>query len=453
MKKILYSMLVFAMASLTFTSCEDVPAPYDIPTGGGDTPGSTEVAEGDGTEANPFNAVAANAFVKAGEGLDSKVYIKGVISQVKECSPQYGNATFYITEDGSTNKTSFYVFQVKGLGNNKIAAEDEVKVGDAVVVYAQLTDYNGTYETLKGTGYIYSLNGKTSGGDTPTPGVATGDGTKDNPFNSVAANAYASKLGKDEVSTEDVYIKGKVVSVKSQYSTQWGNATFYISDDGTAANQFCVFQALYLNNVAYTEGPTLAPGDDVVVCGKVTNYYGNTPETMKQQAYLVSLKSNGGSEPGGDDKPATSEGVTISGNTLTLTNAAVTAGDESITVNAEDFGVADADKTGEALTTVTLSDGTTLTFDNNGETNGAKYFSKYKMVRVYKNNKVTVTGKKAIAKIEFDCDIYGGTTYVGNETATLSVSGNSMVYNNVFTGTSGGGVQLRFKSIKITYAK
>ena len=49
MKKILYSMLVFAMASLTFTSCEDVPAPYDIPTGGGDTPGSTEVAEGDGT--------------------------------------------------------------------------------------------------------------------------------------------------------------------------------------------------------------------------------------------------------------------------------------------------------------------------------------------------------------------------------------------------------------------
>ena len=31
MKKILYSMLMLAMAAFTFTSCEDVPAPYDDP--------------------------------------------------------------------------------------------------------------------------------------------------------------------------------------------------------------------------------------------------------------------------------------------------------------------------------------------------------------------------------------------------------------------------------------
>lgn len=37
MKKILLSMLAITMAAFTFTSCEDVPEPYEIP-GGGETP-------------------------------------------------------------------------------------------------------------------------------------------------------------------------------------------------------------------------------------------------------------------------------------------------------------------------------------------------------------------------------------------------------------------------------
>ena len=35
MKKILYTMLVALVTTLSFTSCEDVPTPYNIPTGGG----------------------------------------------------------------------------------------------------------------------------------------------------------------------------------------------------------------------------------------------------------------------------------------------------------------------------------------------------------------------------------------------------------------------------------
>ena len=56
-----------------------------------------------------------------------------------------------------------------------------------------------------------------------------------------------------------------------------------------------MFRALYLNNEKYTSGATLNVGDEVVVCGKVVNYMGNTPETVQGKAYLVSLKSNGGS--------------------------------------------------------------------------------------------------------------------------------------------------------------
>ena len=58
MKKILYSVMALAIAAMTFTACEDVPEPYPTPT---PSNGSTEIegAEGDGSLANPFNAIAA----------------------------------------------------------------------------------------------------------------------------------------------------------------------------------------------------------------------------------------------------------------------------------------------------------------------------------------------------------------------------------------------------------
>ena len=301
-------MLVAFAATFTFTSCEDVPAPYDMPTGGGDEPSVEEVAKGTGTVDDPFNAVAANAYVEAGQDLDRYVYVEGVISSVKECSAQYGNASFYITEDGTTAKKSFYIYRVKALGNQQVSADDYVKVGDKVVVYAQLTNYNGTYETAQNTGYIYSLNGqKDDGGqtpDTPDTGKATGDGTKENPFNSVAANVEASKLEAGVESEKEYYIKGIVSSVKNAYAAdQYGNASFYISDDGKTDNQFYCFRTLYLGNEKYTEGKTnIAVGDEVVVCGKIMNYMDNTPETVANKAYLVSLKSNSsGGDTGGDD--------------------------------------------------------------------------------------------------------------------------------------------------------
>lgn len=294
-------MFALIMAAFTFTSCEDVPQPYKTPDSGDDTPTVEEVATGEGTAESPFNAVAANKYVEAGEGLDKTVYLTGIISSVKECSAQYGNASFYITEDGSTTKTSFYVYRVKGLGNKSIDSDTYVKVGDKVVVCAQLTNYNGTYETAQNTGYIYSLNGNSDGDTTPDDGEATGDGTKENPFNSVAANKYTSSLAADVNSDKEIYIKGKVVSVKEQYGTQYGNASFYISDDGKEDNQFYVFRALYLDNKKYTEGTTLKAGDEVVVCGLVVNYKGNTPETLQGKAYLVSLKSNSESGDNTDD--------------------------------------------------------------------------------------------------------------------------------------------------------
>ena len=132
-----------------------------------------------------------------------------------------------------------------------------------------------------------------------------------------------------------------------------------------------------------------------------------------------------------------------------MMNSGVTEG-SSIEVSVADMNLIDDGETGTEVTTITLSDGTKIEFDGGGETNKAKYFKKYQTIRVYKNNGFTVTGKSKIAKIVFTCD---GAQNVGNKTATLTFSGNTATYKNVYTETKGGGVQFRFKSVKIVYAK
>ena len=304
MKKIFYSLFALAVSALALQSCEDVPAPYDIP-GSGDKPTVIEPA-GNGTEADPYNIagiIKATENLNSGETLPEKVYFTGVVTSVKECSPSYGNATFYLGDDIESTKT-FYVYQCLGLGNKNIASEDEVQVGDTITIYGSITNYNGTIETAKKDAYIYKSS--RNGSSEPVgEGEPKGSGTLEDPYNSVAANKVAAALSSTEQSGV-VYVKGKVVSIKEQYSTQFGNASYYISDDGTSAGQFYVFRSMYLGNKKYSSGDLLKEGDEVIVCGKLMNYMGNTPETVQNESYLYSL--NGKTEGGGSSDAGTPKG-------------------------------------------------------------------------------------------------------------------------------------------------
>lgn len=457
MKKLIFAMLALATTAITFVSCEDVPAPYSIVIddggdGGKDDTPSAE-ATGSGTLADPYNSVAANEVAAAlaqGSETETDIYVKGIVVSVKEeYTTSYGNATYYISDDG-TSTNQFYVYRALYLGNKKFASGDtQIKAGDEVIICGRIMNYNGTYETSQNKAYLYSLNGKTvsGGSDTTTEGEAKGTGTAADPYNAKAANDFTSALAANAQSDNDIYVKGKVSQITSNYSSEYGNATFYISDSGTTSGaQFYCFRALYLNNQKYTSGDLLSVGDDVVICGKVTNYYGNTPETVTNQAYLYSWTKNGSSETG--DTKTYTEGITATGTTtLTLTNSSTTAGTETISFDASAQGY---ENTYDFVANpITLSDGTTITFDSNGETNGPKYYTNGTNIRVYKNNIMTITGKAPIAKVILTC----ADGYLGNETATLAISGNTFSYTNVFTGTSGGGTQLRIKSLQIIYAK
>lgn len=59
MKKLFYSLFLVAMTAMTLTSCEDVPAPFDIPNTSSDTPGEAAEPKGSGTQDDPYNVAAA----------------------------------------------------------------------------------------------------------------------------------------------------------------------------------------------------------------------------------------------------------------------------------------------------------------------------------------------------------------------------------------------------------
>jgi hypothetical protein len=120
---------------------------------------------------------------------------------------------------------------------------------------------------------------------------AVGTGTADDPYNVAGAINFVRSLDPNVPTTNYVFIKGIVSRLVDgqNYDAGFGNGTFYISDDGNTKNEFYVFRALYFGSIPYTGGPVANVGDEVIICAKVINYNGNTPETVEKNGYLYSL--------------------------------------------------------------------------------------------------------------------------------------------------------------------
>lgn len=179
MKKLFKSMFMLTIAALAFTSCEDVPAPYDDPNNNvdPDEPGIVVEPTGDGTLANPFNVAAAVKYITDGGSEETEVYVKGTVVSVQSGSydPSYGSLKYYISDDGKSNN-QFLVFNgYKGPNRTKFSGEDDLKPGDEVVICGKLVNYNGTKEFTTGN-YTVSINGETPG-NTPDVPDTPADGT------------------------------------------------------------------------------------------------------------------------------------------------------------------------------------------------------------------------------------------------------------------------------------
>ena len=541
MKKTFRSIMAIAIAAMTFTACEDVPAPYDVFADEQSNETPSVVAEGSGTQADPFNVAAVLEYVNTlgtAESAD-QVYVKGIVASITEIAQgNFGNATYTISDDGTSNNI-FTVYRSKNLGNTNFTSADELAVGDEVVVVGKVVNYNGkTPEFVQNASYLYSRNGKTSAGGSETVDAKKATIAE---FNAAAEsdNVWYELTGtvknlKDgdlygnfdlEDATGSVYVYGLLSEkggekklfqeLAAAKGIKNGSKITIIGTRGSYNGKIEVMNAYFVSieggdtpqpsgevkKVTVAEFNAAAESTDVwyQLTGTVKNLkdgdlYGNfdledatgsvyvygllsekggakklfqelaAAKGIKEgsvitiignrgsyndkievtNAYFVSIEGDNGGNTGGNDNPNPGGGDVVSGNTI------------SYDFSAQGF------ENATAIEGITLSDGTTLTFDGGGNNNAPKYYNSGTAVRLYPGNSMTVTAKKTITAIELTCSANNaegqvsaapGTVEVNDMTVNIAaINAASTVVTNAHTGT-GATSQLRIKTLKITYAE
>ena len=100
-----------------------------------------------------------------GATTSDKFYVAGYVVEISDIANEtYKNATFTIA-DAANGATTVTAFRLKGLGNEDITDVKYLKAGDQVVIYGQLQKYKSgeTITPEVKSGYIYKLNGSTTG--------------------------------------------------------------------------------------------------------------------------------------------------------------------------------------------------------------------------------------------------------------------------------------------------
>ena len=71
-----------------------------------------------------------------------------------------------------------------------------------------------------------------------------------------------------------VYVKGQITNIQEvDITDKFGNATYTISDDATAANALLIYRGYYYDNKKFTSKDQIKVGDVVVVYGKLVKFY------------------------------------------------------------------------------------------------------------------------------------------------------------------------------------
>ena len=304
MKK-LYYLIAMALMGLTFTSCEDVPAPFGQPQ----NPNQQETIDptGTGTATDPYNVAGVLKYVKdLGADVESTtdVYFTGIVTSVTEAfGTQYGNATFTVA-DTETSKTIFTFYRGLYLGNKKYddATAVNVKEGDKVVICGKVVYYKGsTPETAQGKAYVVSING--TGGDTPSGGGGSTPSGNHGTAESPLTVAQAIALIDAETTISEAYVKGKISQIDS-YNSQYKSITYWISDDGGTTTQLQVYSGKGLNGADFAAKEDLTVGQTVVIKGALKKY--NTTYEFDKSNEIVSIE---GASGGGGDTPSSGHGT------------------------------------------------------------------------------------------------------------------------------------------------
>lgn len=264
--------------------------------GGGDETGT------EGTKVTCAKAVELCNALAAGESSAEAYSITGYITDVF-ANTNNNQQSFWLadTKDGGKMIQAYWANLPEGV--------EAFTVGSKVTITGKLFKYvktDGTVvpEVKNPTVTIIETGGGTVTPDQPVEGTPAGTGVESDPYNVAGAITYIQTLSAEDKPEALVYTKG-VISEVVKLGTS-GSIQFKMQDKNVN-NSLLVFYCNNLGKVPFSALTDLKVGDEVIVCGKVVNYGGNTPE-YNAGAYLVSLNGKtegegGGSTPGGEEKP------------------------------------------------------------------------------------------------------------------------------------------------------
>lgn len=304
-----FSTFIFTAALLMFTACEMAIPPFIGPTDrpdNGETPVVPPVEAPDTIGWNvPAEAITVSeardicAALESGATTGTKYYVMGYVKKIHnkhaDGVSNYGNAQFYMEEvKGANSSDDFMAFQVYGPNSKKLSDPNAVAVGDFVVIYGELTNYNGTYETTgKGAAYIWKstnplLNEQVKPEEPEVlviPEEAKAWNIPAEAIDVMKAREICAALAAGDSTDKPYYVMGYVKKLHANHAsgiTGYGNAQFYMENikGKNSNNDFIAFQVFGLNGTKINDPNAVAVGDFVVVYGKLTNFMGNTYETL-----------------------------------------------------------------------------------------------------------------------------------------------------------------------------
>lgn len=234
MKKILNALFLTLLAVFTFSSCSDVPAPYDI-LGEGDVPGLT----GDGTKENPYSREAAQ---QKQDGTIAWVqgYIVGTVENYEDPS---GSAKFAApftaknnlliaasaTETNVKNCVCVQLSSGTELYSKLNLAENATNLGHILAIQGSLEKFYG-FPGVKST-TAATLDGKDVGG--------SGETDPDNPLgldDSNPVNSFSATFD-DAVNNND-YLLANWYNVAVAGGRRWQGKIFNNTDKYIQATSY-----------------------------------------------------------------------------------------------------------------------------------------------------------------------------------------------------------------------
>ena len=289
MKKFYY-LIAMAIMAFTFTSCEDVPAPFGQPVHiSGDTEDEGGSTSEYGTADAPLTVAQAIALIDA-KSTVAEAYVKGKIYKIDSYNATYHSITYWISDDDGTT-TQLQVYSGKGKDGADFAGKEDLTIGQTVTIKGALKNYNGTYEFDKNN-EIVSI-GDASGGGGSGSDTGSAHGTAEAPL----TVAQAIALIDAETTVAEAYVKGKIYKVDS-YNATYKSITYWISDDDGTTTQLQVYSGKGLNGADFSAKEDLTVGQTVTVKGALKKY--NETYEFDKSNEIVSIGDASGGGTGGD---------------------------------------------------------------------------------------------------------------------------------------------------------